>query len=199
MKKSWLIVVLAILLVGLVAVAAFLYMGKQEETVEVHDVPHLALTVTEENFGELELYTALETLDLQDSTCYDLIMEYVLDHPEVAVTYRVDVGGIKLTNQDTGAELTAENFEFDLLLSGLEYLPELRFLSFPQTDLAPEQLETLQMEYPDITVAWTVLWQGQEISWDATALTVETDDAEDVLKILFANHSCAKEFKELNK
>lgn len=27
----------------------------------------------------------------------------------------------------------------------------------------------------------------------------ETDDTEDVLKILFANHSCAKEFKELNK
>lgn len=174
----------AILLAGVIGVPAFLRAREQAAEAERYAVADLSMTLTEENAAELEKYTALKTVDFLNSTCYDRMARFAREHPAVSVTYRVDVGGTELTNRVQEAELAPGSFEFDALLENLPYLPELRTLSLPRTDLTADQLYKLRSAHPDLTVTWTVPFQGGELPWDTAELTLENADAEQVSRLL---------------
>ena len=184
MKRNFVIWALVIVLAALIGISVFFFTRKQADTAEVYAISHISVSITEDRFEELEQYTELETVDFQDSTCYDRILEYAQDHPEVSVTYRVDLGGTKLTNHDTGTELAVGSFDHDTLISDLRYLPELRAISFPLTDLSVAQLEELCAAYPDLDITWTVSYQGAELAFDTVELTIEESDVAEVSRLL---------------
>ena len=93
----------------------------------------LSIVVTEYDFSQLSYYTSLKELDLSGSTCYPQIMEYIRMNPQVKVTYTVDFGGTVAGCDTTSLVLQKDQFDPELVLKNLAYLPELTSLSLPDT------------------------------------------------------------------
>ena len=181
MKKTRIFVIAAILIAAGIGIWAYLSAQKQAQ---IYGVPELSITVTDESWDGLEQYTALKAVDFQNSTCYGQMLQFEKSHPDISVTYRVDVGGTALSNRDADAELSAGSFDYETLLENLSYLPQLQSLSFPRTDLTAEQLETLRSANPELTLTWTVAYQGAEIPCDAPELTLENAAFDQIAQLL---------------
>jgi len=112
----------------------------------------LSLILAEEEFAVLDQFPNLKKLDLTGTDCYEAILAYMDSHPQVAVTYSVRLGGDDYPSDVTGLELHPGEFDYQLLLENLKYLPNVQKISFPDTDLAMEQFEKLEKTYPGITL-----------------------------------------------
>lgn len=147
-----------------------------EETVPQTEDPRvqiteLSLVVSDaEELAALDAYPNLAELDLRGSTCYESIAAYIASHPQVSVTYDVRIGD-KVYTQDT-AELTLADgtYAYDEILERLGYLNALSKITLPQTSLSADQLRTLVDTYPDLSVDYSVMLLGNEVSGDTTRL-----------------------------
>lgn len=133
-------------------------------------VEQLSIVVTEFDISQLSYYTSLKELDLTGSTCYPQIMEYVRMNPQVKVTYTVDLGGTLVPNDAATLVLEKDQFDPDLVLTNLAYLPELTALSLPDTDLPNETLSALEEAYPDLAFTYTITLLGAAYPRDTTHL-----------------------------
>ena len=133
-------------------------------------VEQLTIVVTEFDISQLSYYESLKELDLSGSTCYLQIMEYIRMNPQVKVTYTVDLGGTIARNDTTSLELQKGQFDPDLVLKNLAYLPELTALSLPDTDLSNETLSALEAAYPELEFTYTVTLLGDSYPRDTTHL-----------------------------
>ncbi len=141
---------------------------------------HLTMVVTQDTIKQLEDYPDLKSVDLSGSICFDAILDYMADHPDVEVTYTVPLGTVAPKNTDESVTLTAGSFDFTVLKGNLQYLPGLKELSLPATDLTMEQIVELCVAYPDLQVRYTVALQGVEISKDTTSLDLTWLTSQDV-------------------
>jgi len=143
-------------------------------------VEELALVVTEESINQLKQYPNLKKLDLSGSTCYQAIARYIEDHPQVEVTYTVDLGDTVVL-WDT-AELVLEEgaYRYEALQENLAYLPEFTKLTLPKTALQRDQVNALRKAYPDLQLDYTVMLLGQELAPDVTTLDLAGLAREDV-------------------
>ena len=146
---------------------------RQREKVE-----ELTVVVTEEDFVLLEECINLKRLDLSGSTCYDAIMNYIKTHPQVQVSYSVTIGGQEYGH--TVDRLILEDGSFDLasLLNGLKYLPKVKSLELPKTNLMNEDLNYIRQVRPDLELKYTIELLGKEYDPHITELdlTAMTDD-----------------------
>lgn len=110
----------------------------------------LTAVLTEENFSQLDRYESLKTLDLSGSTCYGLIEEYAAAHPEVDITYTVDLGGCTAENTAEALTLEEGGYEYSALLENLRYLPDLTSVKLPETALDTKELLALINTYPSV-------------------------------------------------
>lgn len=149
-----------------------------EQTEATFADTEVTMVVTVDSIRELALYPDLRKVDLSGSTCYDAILEFMAQRPDVEVTYTVDLGGVQVDNHTAALELEVGSFDFACLAESLRYLPELAALSLPATDLTVDQLWQLGEQ---VELTWTVLIRDQEVSWDATELTLENADGQEVL------------------
>ena len=133
-------------------------------------VEQLSIVVTEFDISQLSYYTSLKELDLSGSTCYPQIMEYIRMNPQVQVTYTVELGGTVARNDTTSLVLEKGQFDPDLVLVNLAYLPELTSLSLPDTDLPNETLAALEEAYPELAFTYTITLLGQSYPRDTTHL-----------------------------
>lgn len=129
-----------------------------------------AVVTGAEDLAALNIYPNLEKLDLRGSTCYDDILAYAAAHPEIEVTYDVTLGGERYENDTEAVTLTAGSFTFEELIEKLPYLPEVKSLSLPETDLPAGLLFSLPEAFPAITIDYTVAFLGQTISGDEQSL-----------------------------
>lgn len=129
----------------------------------------LTIAAVEEDFALLEDCINLQYLDLTGSTCYDLILEYIENHPNVEVVYTAPLGNLMLSNTDTHASLGNMSFQPEGLMAQLKYLPALTSLELPNTFLTAEELLTLQEAYPNLNITYTIDLFGTEVSPDATS------------------------------
>jgi len=113
-------------------------------------VEELTLIVDENTISTLERYPNLKRVDLSGSTCYAAIESYMEAHPEVAVTYTVNLGGMDITAGTTGLILEPGSFHYITLINNLRYLPTVTSLSLPETDLTMEQIDALKAAYPRV-------------------------------------------------
>jgi len=138
----------------------------------------------------LDSYPNLKRVDLSGSTCYAAILDFIGKHPNLDVTYTVDLGGTAVNGQASSAELRADAMDYDMLIENLEYLPNLTTLSLPGVALTAQQIEALLARYPDLALEYTVelfgSTYGQEVtSLDLTAMTSgQVDEAVQKLGLL---------------
>ena len=140
-------------------------------------VENLSMVVTEKTIRELEDYPNLKKLDLSGSTCYTAIMVYIQSHPQVEVTYSVDLGSTWAANWVEHVSLPADGVSFVILRTNLVYLPQLKTLHLPQTALTYSEIEMLRSSYPDVEITYTVGFRGTEFeeqtqSVDLSGMTV---------------------------
>lgn len=129
---------------------------------------YLCFAAVEEDFEALEDCTSLQYLDLTGSTCFDAILDYISRHPEVEVVYTVPIGSRTLSNTETKVKLDSSAYDGALLVKQLKYLPNLKSLELPKTNLAAETLTAIRNQYPNLQVQYTVDLLGQELDSTAT-------------------------------
>ena len=165
--------------------------GSPAETTEPEPtdppVEQLTLVVTEENISQLEQYPNLKRLDLTGSTCYAAISTYIANHPHVDVTYTVALGSMTVSNKVTSLELAPGICDYETLAENLAYFPMLESVKLPRATYTATELVALEGLYPDVTWEYTVIFLGQELTKDSTALNLsvlESDRVAEAAEIL---------------
>lgn len=142
------------------------------------DIETLTVVLTAGEIYTLNQYPNLKSVDLSGSTCYPTILEYIQEHPQVDVTYTVDLGGTAVSNKTGSVVLEPGSFSYDTMLENLQYLPTLTAVSFPSVDLTPEQIDGILAAYPDLTLEYSVSLFGQDVALTTTELDL-TDMGDD--------------------
>ena len=145
-----------------------------EETIAETDpreaVEELTMVLEAGQMYTLEHYPNLKAVDLSGSTCYDAILSYMEKHPEVDVTYTVDLGGTQVPGYVSDATLAAGGYTYEALLENLQYLPALTQVSLSDVDLTTEQISSLAAAYPRITLNYSIQLLGESCSSTVTEL-----------------------------
>ena len=143
----------------------------------------LTAPLTKEEFSLLEDCKNLKYLDVTGSTCYDSILFYVSTHPEVQVIYTVDLGGTAVKNTETAVSLAPGSYTPEALEQNLRYLPTLTALELKDTTMTMQQLESLKLRYPRLTLSYDIALLGGAYAPDTTELNLSLSD-EDVPELL---------------
>lgn len=144
----------------------FKFLRKKAET--------LTVAAVEADFPLLEECVNLQYLDLSGSTCYDLILDYVNDHPNVEVVYTAPLGDLMLSSTETQAALEPDSYDIDTLRTQLHYLPGLTALALPKTTLTADELESLRDPFPELEITYSVELNGTEYLPDCTSLDLSS-------------------------
>ena len=144
-------------------------------------VTALERVVTAEELEALAAeYPNLAALDLRGSDCPAAIADFIAAHPEVAVTYDVDLGGVRAAGDAAALTLGEGDYQFAILAENLAYLPALEQLDLPHTALSAEQLRLLREAYPGLALRYTVELAGTEVSSDTAELDLRALTEADV-------------------
>ena len=140
------------------------------ETNPLEEIEHLDAVMAAGELYTLEHYPNLKSVNLTGSTCYGAILDFMEKHPNLDVTYTVSMGGVEVSNKETGTILSSGGYDFDTLLENLQYLPELSFINLPGIALNADQVNTLLETYPGLTLEYTVELLGSSYGVDTTVL-----------------------------
>ena len=138
----------------------------------------------------LNSYPNLKSVDLSGSTCYSAILEFMEKHPNLDVTYSVDLGGTAVSNKASGVTLNPGSFDYAVLLENLQYLPNLSTISLPGISLNTEQVSAILDAYPQIKLDYTVSLFGNTYGQETTQLdltgmtSAQVDEAAEKLGLL---------------
>ena len=135
-------------------------------------VEQLALVVTEDTIGQLEEYPSLKYVDLTGSTCYAAIADYMQKHPNVDVTYTVQLGTVSVSNSAASLVLDPGACDYDTLVENLPYLPKLETVQIPRTTYTPEEITALIGLFPEIQWEYTLILLGQELTQGTTEVNL---------------------------
>lgn len=134
------------------------------------DIETLTIVLSAGEIYTLNQYPNLKSVDLSGSTCYATILEYMQEHPQVNVTYTVDLGGTAVSCKSTSVVLEPGSFVYDTLLENLRYLPQLATVSLPSVNLTAEQIDSLLERYPELTLDYSVSLFGTDVPLTSTTL-----------------------------
>lgn len=128
----------------------------------------LSGVMSAEEVAALDRYKNLKTLDLRGSTCYDAIEAYIAAHPQVAVSYTVDVAG---TPCDPGIDsITIAPQDAEALAAVSRHLPKLRSIDLEGGGVTAETLRVLWDAIPEARLRYSVDLLGQSLPGDTKTL-----------------------------
>ncbi len=121
--------------------------------------------------------TALNAVGCHD---YEMLEIFQTQRTDCQVTYEVDLGGKAVAN-DIG-ELTLEvgEYDYETLITNLQFLPQLQSLTLRMPELSLEQIEQLKQTYSEMAVSCTVELLGQEYDTETTQLDLSALTSADV-------------------
>ena len=158
--------------------------GSEGEGTDLSSVEHLELVVEAKDLWDLLDYPNLKSLNLQGSTCYGAIMDFMDKNPQLQITYSVDVGGTWIDDRESSAILENGAFDCELLLENLQYLPNLTSLTFPETNLTNQQVEAIRQRYPQIGVRCSVNILGTLYDADTSRIDLSAMTSAQVEEVL---------------
>ncbi len=180
--RSWSKIILITLLVALLLSGCGMGALGATAPTEATAVEKMAAVVDESGLLALEQnYPGLKELDLTGSECYSAIQSYAARNPQVQVRYYVRLGKMAAPPDATALELKNGEFELDLLLENLAYLPNVRSVTLSDTVLQMEQLRALQQRYPNIDFSCGFYFCGVPCNVETWELDLSSCDPEDVL------------------
>ena len=150
------------------------------------DVLEYAMITDSDDLSALDEYPNLEYVDLRGSTCYDAIIAYSQDHPDVTVRYNVTIGEKHFDTDDASISVDGSDTTFDQLLQNLQYLPNLKTVHINQLQFTKDQLDNLTVSYPDITFTYTVELLGRRFDDTTTEINLPeltTDGIDDAIRV----------------
>lgn len=139
-----------------------------QELYENYKTEAVTMAVTEETIVELENFPNLLTADLSGSTCYDAIEAYKAAHPEVQVTYTIQVLGNFYAMDTVFLDLSAMTAD-DLpqIMDALPRLPKLTEVNLMKEDgtaaLSLAELKILTEDFPHILFNYQFNFFGQTV------------------------------------
>lgn len=133
------------------------------------DVESLTVVMEAGELYTLTHYPNLKTVDLSGSTCYAAILDFIGKHPELEITYSVDLGGTVVSSKADAATLDS-GYTYEALLGNLQYLPNLKAITLTQVDFTTEQVNSLLEAYPEVKLDYAVDLFGSALSADTTTL-----------------------------
>ncbi len=134
------------------------------------DIEHLSVVMDAGDLYTLDYYPNLKSVDLRGSTCYRAILDFMENHPNLEISFTVDLGGAQVPHEDAAVSLNAGTYTYDVLLENLQYLPNLTTLSLPNVSLTAQQIQALHEAYPDIAIDYTLELFGTSVGADTTEL-----------------------------
>ena len=182
MKKT-----MRVFLAALMAMLVLCACGAQAEPTEAPtEDPNLQVleyTLVADDASDLDTlaaYENLKTLDLRGSSCYEAIESYIAAHPQVKVTYDIQVGANRYSPDLAQLALNEGEYDFQELLDNMKYLPKLETLDLPKTGLSAEQLQQITESYPNLAVSYTLELAGQELTAETTELDLSAMNPADL-------------------
>ena len=145
-----------------------------ETTNPREDIEHLTAVMDAGDLYTLTHYPNLKSVDLSGSTCYWAIYDFMDNHPELDVTFTVDLGGTAVSIKDSSATLNAGAYTYDALAENLKYLPNLTALSLPRITLNAEEIHALMEAYPQIALDYSIDLFGTALEASATELDLSS-------------------------
>lgn len=141
-------------------------------------------SLTEEELDILcRYFPNLTKLDATGCRDYALLEQFRQKMPDCTLTYQVDVGGSWVDRDAESLVLQPGEYDLDTLLSVLEYLPQVTQITFRNTDLTLETLDTLNETYEAIAFQATVSILGTEYDSQTTRLDLSTASGGDVAEL----------------
>lgn len=146
------------------------------------DVQQLTITrVESEDIRMLKAYfPKLQTLDASGCTDYPMLALLARELKDCQVSYQVDLGGTSADPNLDAMVLEQGSYTFETLLENLQYLPRLRTLHFPTSDLSGQEQDLLKKAYPQLEVTSTVEILGKEYDSVTTKLDLSAMKSADV-------------------
>ena len=173
MKRALTVTLLLILVLTLSACQLYNHDYKE-------DVFEYALISTDGDLSVLDQYPNLQYVDLRGSTCYDEILAYIQNHPDVTVRFNIELGHKHYNQDETEISLNGYEADYEALLNDLKYLPNLSKLHVDQMTFTKEQLEELTATYPAVDFSYTVEIADMRYDHTATALDLSHLTSNDV-------------------
>ena len=158
------------------------------------------------NKGEtvkLSGFTALKSADLSGSEDHEEVAAWAEKNPQVDVTYTVTLpDGRSVSSKSESVDLSAVNANtFPLYSALLKYLPNAKVaeLGSSQSDapLTPENIASLQSEYPALDISYTVVLGGKPVNLTDSSVDLRALRAENAADAA-AWLGCMKHLGEVN-
>lgn len=140
------------------------------------------------NKGEtvkLSAFTALKSADFSGTECFEEVVDWAGNNPQVDVTYTVPLpDGNSVSSKSETVDLssvTADSFSAYMAL--LPYLPNagrVELGSDRSTSLSPENIACLQSEYPQLSISYTVMLGGKAVNLSDSSVDLRTLSPEEV-------------------
>lgn len=179
---------------ALLIAAAVLYISSLTVRFEAgkfpSDASEAAVVLDEGEAEKLEKFKNLSKLDLSGSTCYDDILEYIENHPEVDVTYTAEVlPGITVSSKETSLDLTAAaHADAEQAAAALAVLPNVTSAQFKADadgaeGIKYEDIEILTAARPDLDFSFAFDFCEQPVSVNDAEINAEKATREDIDEI----------------
>ena len=144
-----------------------------EPTNDPADVIEVIAVLNAEELASLDRYPNLQKADLSGSSCYDEMLAWAEEHPEVELLYTVELPCGTVKSSDTALDLSAlTKEELSEALTQLRYLPAVEEIRLGALKLA--ELEELRAQYPQIDFDWSFSLLGKTHSTLDTEIDLST-------------------------
>ena len=144
-----------------------------EPTNDPADVIEVIAVLNAEELASLDRYPNLQKADLSGSSCYDEMLAWAEEHPEVELLYTVELPCGTVKSGDTALDLSAlTKEELSAALAQLRYLPAVEEIRLGALKLA--ELEELRAQYPQIDFDWSFSLLGKTHSTLDTEIDLST-------------------------
>ena len=193
MRSKTLHVTLLFFLFAVIGFSLLLYMNRKvllSSGSYLQRSKEISAVVTEEDLPLLERFPRLQRADFSGSTCYNAILAWAQDHPDVAVSYTVTLpDGQAVPDTADAVDLSALNDEKAReALPLLRHLPSLTLMDLGsgRTGMQPETAALYHEAYPDLIYrySWTLL--GRPVSEKSRSLDLSAVTSADLPDVMTA-------------
>lgn len=132
----------------------------------------------------LAYFPGLQTIDATECTDYSLLEQLTAAYPDVEVTYEVSIGSRNLAPNVTELTLKPEDFDYQILMTNLAFLPEVTSIRFEETTLSLEEISAVADAYPNISTSYSVLMAGNIYEMDTTEVNLSALTSEEIDSVL---------------
>ena len=127
------------------------------------DTTEINMVLDAQELSSLDLFPALERVDLSGSTCYDEIRSWAQAHPDVQVRWSVKLPDGSPVPFDV-KELSlagAKSEDTQMLISLLPYLHELEKVSFTGSAIGARNVREIAETFPELDIEYSFMLFGQ--------------------------------------